>query len=290
MVVDVVGGRRRGALGLGGAPQQIRDRGRAGTAACLFSAIVVALLAALPILMTMAWWWWWWWLVAGWLQPVVAGSIQHSPPLPAMRDQLTQRMPMGCVIKVGQCCLLPPVISTAKGANRRRPVLCALGAVLRALRPALLAREGLQRGGAHHLVPALPLLRRHQLPVPPSVLFLGGRGVRHPRRRRRRLHGGSWASAVSLCVSLPPPALLGGGHACRGSAALVGFTAGDGAVNWSGREAEVRATPLHLLLVTLQPPPPPISPPPRLDDADVWCRGACVGGGCSSRRPSSSRW
>lgn len=34
------------------------------------------------------------------MQPVVAGTIQYSPPLPAIRDQLTQRMPMGCVIKV----------------------------------------------------------------------------------------------------------------------------------------------------------------------------------------------
>jgi monoamine oxidase len=32
--------------------------------------------------------------------PPLAARIEYSPPLPAMRDGLTQRMPMGCVIKV----------------------------------------------------------------------------------------------------------------------------------------------------------------------------------------------
>jgi monoamine oxidase len=31
--------------------------------------------------------------------PTLAGRIEYDPPLPAMRDQLTQRMPMGSVIK-----------------------------------------------------------------------------------------------------------------------------------------------------------------------------------------------
>jgi monoamine oxidase len=31
--------------------------------------------------------------------PVLAGRIEYDPPLPAPRDQLTQRMPMGSVIK-----------------------------------------------------------------------------------------------------------------------------------------------------------------------------------------------
>ncbi|MCC7265976.1 MAG: flavin monoamine oxidase family protein [Caulobacteraceae bacterium] len=32
--------------------------------------------------------------------PTLAGRIQYDPPMPAARDGLTQRMPMGCVIKV----------------------------------------------------------------------------------------------------------------------------------------------------------------------------------------------
>lgn len=32
--------------------------------------------------------------------PALAGRIHYSPPMPALRDQLTQRAPMGCVIKV----------------------------------------------------------------------------------------------------------------------------------------------------------------------------------------------
>eukprot|EP01027_Heterolobosea_sp_BB2_P013691 GEZU01019719.1.p1 GENE.GEZU01019719.1~~GEZU01019719.1.p1 ORF type:complete len:488 (-),score=152.38 GEZU01019719.1:545-2008(-) len=32
--------------------------------------------------------------------PALASRIQYTPPLPALRDQLTQRMPMGCVIKL----------------------------------------------------------------------------------------------------------------------------------------------------------------------------------------------
>jgi len=32
--------------------------------------------------------------------PTLAGRIRYSPPLPALRDGLTQRMPLGCVIKV----------------------------------------------------------------------------------------------------------------------------------------------------------------------------------------------
>jgi monoamine oxidase len=32
--------------------------------------------------------------------PALAGRISYSPPLPALRDGLTQRMPLGCVIKV----------------------------------------------------------------------------------------------------------------------------------------------------------------------------------------------
>jgi monoamine oxidase len=30
----------------------------------------------------------------------LAGRIEYDPPLPAARDQLTQRMPMGSVIKL----------------------------------------------------------------------------------------------------------------------------------------------------------------------------------------------
>jgi monoamine oxidase len=33
------------------------------------------------------------------IPPVLAGRIEYEPELPAMRDQLTQRMPMGSVIK-----------------------------------------------------------------------------------------------------------------------------------------------------------------------------------------------
>lgn len=33
----------------------------------------------------------------------IVGRITYDPPMPAMRDQLTQRMPMGCVIKVILC-------------------------------------------------------------------------------------------------------------------------------------------------------------------------------------------
>ncbi|ELR22846.1 amine oxidase, flavincontaining superfamily protein [Acanthamoeba castellanii str. Neff] len=51
--------------------------------------------------------------------PVVAGSIQHSPPLPAMRDQLTQRMPMGCVIKL-KAAIIEQVVSLF-GEEGRRP-------------------------------------------------------------------------------------------------------------------------------------------------------------------------
>lgn len=32
--------------------------------------------------------------------PALAGRIDYSPPLPAVRDELTQRLPMGTVIKV----------------------------------------------------------------------------------------------------------------------------------------------------------------------------------------------
>jgi monoamine oxidase len=34
------------------------------------------------------------------IPPTLAGRIEYDPPLPALRDQLTQRMPMGSVIKV----------------------------------------------------------------------------------------------------------------------------------------------------------------------------------------------
>lgn len=34
------------------------------------------------------------------IPPALAGRLRYSPPLPALRDQLTQRMPMGTVIKV----------------------------------------------------------------------------------------------------------------------------------------------------------------------------------------------
>ncbi len=34
------------------------------------------------------------------IPPTLAGRLRYSPPLPALRDQLTQRMPMGTVIKV----------------------------------------------------------------------------------------------------------------------------------------------------------------------------------------------
>jgi len=34
------------------------------------------------------------------IPPVLASRISYTPVLPALRDQLTQRMPMGCVIKV----------------------------------------------------------------------------------------------------------------------------------------------------------------------------------------------
>jgi monoamine oxidase len=33
------------------------------------------------------------------IPPALAGRIEYDPPLPSMRDQLTQRMPMGTVIK-----------------------------------------------------------------------------------------------------------------------------------------------------------------------------------------------
>lgn len=93
--------------------------------------------------------------------PVVAGSIQHSPPLPAMRDQLTQRMPMGCVIK---CYAL----------------------------------------------------------------------YDRPFWREKGFSGEVLTTSSPLCLYYDATNY-------RGSAALVGFTAGDGAVNWSGREAELKA-------------------------------------------------
>jgi len=34
------------------------------------------------------------------IPPLLAGSIVYSPPMPPIRDQLTQRMPQGCIIKV----------------------------------------------------------------------------------------------------------------------------------------------------------------------------------------------
>lgn len=34
------------------------------------------------------------------IPPVLASRISYTPALPPLRDQLTQRMPMGCVIKV----------------------------------------------------------------------------------------------------------------------------------------------------------------------------------------------
>ena len=34
------------------------------------------------------------------IKPLLAGSISYDPPLPHTRDHLTQRTPMGCVIKV----------------------------------------------------------------------------------------------------------------------------------------------------------------------------------------------
>jgi len=92
--------------------------------------------------------------------PVVAGSIQHSPPLPAIRDQLTQRMPMGCVIK---CYVLYDT----------------------------------------------------------------------PFWREKGFSG-------EVLTTSPPLCLYYDATNYRGSAALVGFTAGDAAVSWSGKEAELR--------------------------------------------------
>ncbi|MDP9183964.1 MAG: FAD-dependent oxidoreductase [Actinomycetota bacterium] len=36
------------------------------------------------------------------IPPTLAGRIEYSPAMPALRDQLTQRIPIGTVIKV-QC-------------------------------------------------------------------------------------------------------------------------------------------------------------------------------------------
>ncbi len=49
------------------------------------------------------------------LAPTLAGRIRYNPPLPARRDQLTQRMPMGTVIKVQ--CLYPTAFWRADGLS-----------------------------------------------------------------------------------------------------------------------------------------------------------------------------
>jgi monoamine oxidase len=46
------------------------------------------------------------------IPPTLAGRIDYSPVMPAVRDQLTQRMPMGTVIKV-QCVYDEPFWRTA---------------------------------------------------------------------------------------------------------------------------------------------------------------------------------
>ncbi|MBF6340006.1 FAD-dependent oxidoreductase [Nocardia abscessus] len=165
--------------------------------------------------------------------PVLAGRIAYDPPLPAARDQLTQRMPMGSVLKAFAVYERPfwrDDRLTGQALNLHDPVPVTFDAT-RPGGPGVLG--ALVPGRAAQRLAALPASERRAMIVGSLVRAFG-----HAAREPLEWHEKVWAddpyTRGGYGAFFPPGVLTTLGSALRHPVGAIHWAGSETATEWSG--------------------------------------------------------
>ncbi|MGW4715839.1 flavin monoamine oxidase family protein [Nocardia sp. NPDC004260] len=165
--------------------------------------------------------------------PTLAGRITYDPPLPAARDQLTQRMPMGSVLKAFAVYERPfwrDDLLTGQSLNLHDPVPVTFDAT-RPGGPGVLG--ALVPGRAAQRLAALPPAERRAMIIGSLVRAFG-----HAAREPIEWHEKVWAddpyTRGGYGAFFPPGVLTTAGSALRVPVGAIHWAGSETATEWSG--------------------------------------------------------
>ncbi|WP_069167029.1 flavin monoamine oxidase family protein [Nocardia altamirensis] len=165
--------------------------------------------------------------------PTLAGRISYDPPLPAARDQLTQRMPMGSVLKAFAVYERPfwrDDKLTGQALNLYDPVPVTFDAT----RPGGPGCLGvLVPGRAAHRLAALPAAERRAMIVG-SLVRAFGHAAREPIDWREQVWADDPYTRGGYGAFFPPGVLTSIGSALRQPIGAIHWAGSETATEWSG--------------------------------------------------------
>lgn len=167
------------------------------------------------------------------LPPALAGRITYDPPLPAARDHLTQRMPMGSVLKAFAVYERPfwrDDRLTGQALNLHDPVPVTFDAT-RPGGPGCLG--ALVPGRAAHRLAALPAAERRAMIVG-SLVRAFGHAARDPIDWREKVWADDPYSRGGYGAFFPPGVLTTIGSALRQPIGAIHWAGSETATEWAG--------------------------------------------------------
>ncbi|WP_378737946.1 flavin monoamine oxidase family protein [Nocardia brasiliensis] len=167
------------------------------------------------------------------LPPALAGRIAYDPPLPAARDHLTQRMPMGAVLKAFAVYERPfwrDDRLTGQALNLHDPVPVTFDAT-RPGGPGCLG--ALVPGRAAHRLAALPAAERRAMIVG-SLVRAFGRAARDPIDWREKVWADDPYTRGGYGAFFPPGVLTSIGSALRQPIGAIHWAGSETATEWAG--------------------------------------------------------
>ena len=167
------------------------------------------------------------------LPPALAGRIDYSPSMPAMRDQLTQRMPMGTVIKV-QCVYDAAFWRTAGLAGQATsdtgPVRVTFDNSLPG-GPAVLM--GFMEGTDGRKALSLSSAQRRQATVDCFVRYFGPKAAKPTAYVEKSWASDPWSRGC-YAGYLPPGVWTDYGHVLRAPVGRIHWAGTETATVWNG--------------------------------------------------------
>ncbi|MFI9403190.1 flavin monoamine oxidase family protein [Nocardia sp. NPDC052316] len=167
------------------------------------------------------------------LPPALAGRIGYDPPLPAARDHLTQRMPMGSVLKAFAVYERPfwrDDRLTGQALNLHDPVPITFDAT-RPGGPGVLG--ALVPGRAAHRLAALSAEERRTMIVG-SLVRAFGRAARDPIDWREKVWADDPYARGGYGAFFPPGVLTSIGSALRQPIGAIHWAGSETAMEWAG--------------------------------------------------------
>ncbi|MGK8520224.1 flavin monoamine oxidase family protein [Nocardia asteroides] len=165
--------------------------------------------------------------------PALAGRIAYDPPLPAARDQLTQRMPMGSVLKAFAVYQRPfwrDDLLTGQSLNLHDPVPVTFDAT-RPGGPGVLG--ALVPGRAAQRLAALPGAERRAMIIG-SLVRAFGPAARQPLEWHEKVWADDPYARGGYGAFFPPGVLTTLGSALRHPVGAIHWAGSETATEWSG--------------------------------------------------------